>query len=85
MNDMLHIVLGGSGGVGRAVVTHLSERGKRVRAINRSGQIADLADGVEVRAADALNRESVVNVCADAGVIYHCVHPKRSNTSRCCL
>ncbi|MCO5188763.1 MAG: NAD-dependent epimerase/dehydratase family protein [Anaerolineae bacterium] len=76
MNDMLHIVLGGSGGVGRAVVTHLSERGKRVRAVNRSGQIADLADGVEVRAADALNRESVVNVCADAGVIYHCVHPK---------
>lgn len=76
MNDMLHVVLGGSGGVGRAVVTRLSERGKRVRAVNRSGQIADLADGVEVRAADALNRDALADACAGAGIIYHCMHPK---------
>jgi len=40
----LHVVLGGSGGVGRAVVTRLAQQGKPVRAVNRSGQIDDLID-----------------------------------------
>jgi nucleoside-diphosphate-sugar epimerase len=76
MNE-LRVVLGGSGGVGRAVVTRLAEQGRQVRAVNRSGQIDDLPEGVEVMAADALNRDDVVTACAGAAVVYHCVHPKK--------
>ena len=75
MSD-LHVVLGGSGGVGRAVVTRLAQQGKQVRAVNRSGQIDDLPEGVEVVAADALNREAIIAACHGASVVYHCVHPK---------
>lgn len=76
MSD-LHVVLGGSGGVGRAVVTRLSQQGKQVRAVNRSGNIDDLPDGVEIKGADVLNRDEVVAVCAGTAVVYHCVHPKK--------
>ncbi len=76
MNE-LHVVLGGSGGVGRAVVTRLAEQGKRVRAVNRSGHIDDLPDGVESVAADALNRESMIAACGGTAVIYHCMHPRQ--------
>ena len=76
MNE-LHVVLGGSGGVGRAVVTRLAQQGKQVRAVNRSGQIADLPDGVEIKASDALKRDDVVAACDEAAVVYHCVHPKK--------
>lgn len=72
----LNVILGGSGGVGRAVVTRLSQQGKLVRAVNRSGHIDDLPADVELRAADALNRESIVAACSGAAVIYHCIHPK---------
>ena len=72
----LHVVLGGSGGVGRAVATWLSQQGRQVRAVNRSGQIKDLPDGVEVMAADVINPDDVTTTCAGATVVYHCVHPK---------
>ena len=77
MNE-LHVVLGGSGGIGRAIVARLAEQGKQVRAVNRSGKITDLPDEVEIVAADALNRESVVAACSGALVIYHCIHPKEA-------
>ena len=75
MNE-LHVVLGGSGGVGRAVVTRLAQQGKRVRAVNRSGNINELPAGVEIMAADALNSDEMVAACAGASVVYHCIHPK---------
>lgn len=34
----MHIVLGASGGAGRAVVQELSARGVRVRAVSRTGK-----------------------------------------------
>jgi nucleoside-diphosphate-sugar epimerase len=71
-----HVVLGGSGGVGRAVATRLAQDEKHVRAVNRSGQIEALPAGVEVKAADALDRDSLIKVCAGATVVYHCIHPK---------
>ena len=46
MNE-LNVVLGGSGGVGRAVVTRLAQQGRKVRAVNRSGEIDDLPEGVK--------------------------------------
>lgn len=76
MNE-LHVVLGGSGGVGRAVVTQLVEHGKQVKAVNRSGNIADLPDGVKIMAANALKREDMIAACAGASVVYHCIHPKK--------
>jgi uncharacterized protein YbjT (DUF2867 family) len=72
-----HVVLGGSGGVGRAVVTRLARQGQQIRAVNRSGQIDDLPDGVEIKGADVLNRDEVVEACSGAAVVYHCVHPKK--------
>ncbi len=77
ISEKVHVVLGGSGGVGRALVTRLAQGGRRVRAVNRSGQIDDLPEGVETQAADALNRESVVAACAGSSVVYNCVHPKK--------
>lgn len=75
MNE-LNVVLGASGGVGRAVATRLALQGKPVRAVNRSGQIDDLPDGVEIGAAEALDRQGMIAACDQAAVIYHCVHPK---------
>ena len=57
-----HIVLGGSGGVSHAVATRLAEQVKLVRAVNRSGQIDDLPDGIETKAADALNRDGFLAI-----------------------
>ena len=75
--EKLQVVLGGSGGVGRAVTTRLAERGKQVRAVNRSGKIEDLPTGVETQAADALSREAVIAACEGTAVVYHCLHPKK--------
>ena len=76
LGNRLHVVLGGSGGVGRAVVTRLAQLGKQIRAVNRSSKIADLPNGVEVSAANALNRSEVITACEGASVVYHCIHPK---------
>lgn len=70
------VVLGGSGGVGRAVAARLATRGGSVRAVNRSGVIDSLPAGVDVVAADALDRESLGRVCDGASVVYHCMHPR---------
>jgi nucleoside-diphosphate-sugar epimerase len=75
--QQFHVVLGGSGGVGRAVATRLAQAGNHVRAVNRSGQIDGLPAGIEAKAADALDRDSLIKVCAGATVIYHCIHPKK--------
>src|SRR4028119_493160 len=51
-SDGLHVVVGGSGATGRVIVRELAAKGKRVRAVNRSGR-ADVPEGVEVLGADA--------------------------------
>jgi len=72
--EKVHVVVGASGGTGAALVRELSSRGRRVRAINRSGQ-ADLPDGVEVLAGDATDPERMQQVCRGAGVVYNAVNP----------
>lgn len=69
----LHVVLGASGGLGKAVVRELAARGKRVRAANRSGR-AEAPPGVETAACDAANPEQVGEVCRGASVVYHCIN-----------
>src|SRR5262245_42741703 len=70
MPSPLHVVLGATGGVGRAVVQQLSSQGVHVRAVSRSGR--GLAPGVEAMAADLMDRESTVSACSGATVVYHC-------------
>lgn len=54
--EKVHVVVGASGGTGRALVRELSSRGRRVRAVNRSGQ-TDVPRGVEVVAGNATDPE----------------------------
>jgi len=66
----LHVVLGARGGVGQAVARQLTAQGKRVRAVSRGK--ADAPAGVEVVAADLLQRDQAVAACTGAAVVYHC-------------
>lgn len=52
----VHVVLGGSGSVGNAVVRLLMERPAVLRAVNRSGSIPFLRSRVPVVAAEAIRR-----------------------------
>jgi nucleoside-diphosphate-sugar epimerase len=70
----LHVVVGASGATGRVVARELAARGKRVRAINRSGR-ASVPDGVEVLAVDATDHGSMREACWGAAVVYHCAMP----------
>ncbi len=65
-----HVVLGATGGAGRALVAELVRQGRRVRAVSRSA--ADpWPKGVEAVPADLLRSEDVRKVCRDAAVVYH--------------
>src|SRR5262249_47355973 len=70
MPSPFHVVLGATGGVGRAVVQQLSAQGAHVRAVNRSGH--GPAPPVETLAADLMDRERTVAACSGAAVVYHC-------------
>lgn len=73
----LHVVLGGSGGVGSAVVRELVARGERVRSVNRTGKVPYLPPGVDIRVGEAVVIESLRAACEGASMIYHCLHPHR--------
>ena len=73
MSEELHVVFGASGGAGNAVVRELAARGKRVRAVNRTGH-ADVPAGAEIVKGDALDPASIRATCVGAGTIYHCVN-----------
>jgi nucleoside-diphosphate-sugar epimerase len=73
----LHVVLGGSGGVGSTVARLLAQESVVVRAVNRSGKIPFLPRRIEVAAAEAVVKETLRPVCGNATVIYHCIHPTR--------
>jgi nucleoside-diphosphate-sugar epimerase len=65
----LHVVLGATGGIGKAVVAELTARGHRVRAVSRgwsgpNGVRADITSADGARAA-----------CAGAAVVYQCAQP----------
>jgi nucleoside-diphosphate-sugar epimerase len=70
----LHVVLGASGGIGRAVVRELARRGHRARAVNRAGD-ADVPAGVERLAADVATPAGAKAAAAGAAVVYHCAQP----------
>ena len=53
------VVIGASGGIGQALVSQLSEQGRKVYALSRSGVKGEWGDNVIVRAVDS-NDESAV-------------------------
>jgi nucleoside-diphosphate-sugar epimerase len=72
VSSELHVVFGGTGAVGAAVVRELVRQGRHVRVVNRSGH-AVIATGVEVMQGDATNADSARRAAAGAAVLYHCV------------
>ena len=84
MSEQLHVVLGGSGSVGRALVEELLGRGAGVRSVTRS-QFHDPPEGVEVVNADVSVSEGATTAYGGASVVYNCVFPPTNHavTSAC--
>lgn len=73
MGDNLHVVLGASGGAGRAIAAELTGRGERVRAVNRTGSVR--IDGAEARAADVETADGARRAVEGAAVVYMAAQP----------
>ena len=69
----LHVVIGGTGAIGGAVVEELVRRGHRVRSVAR--RTTDLDPSVEQVTADVMDREQAIRAVAGASVVYHCAMP----------
>ena len=65
-----HVVLGATGGAGRALVAELARQGRRVRAVSRRAP-DPWPKGVEAVTADILRSDEVRKACRDAAVVYH--------------
>lgn len=72
-NRDLHVVTGGTGAIGGAVVEELARRGHRVRSIGRRS--VEARAGVEQRVADFTDRDAAIEAMAGASVVYHCAAP----------
>lgn len=72
MSSAPHVVLGATGGAGRAVVQELLNRDLPVRAVSRSG--GDFPAAVDVVTADCTDARATREACADAAVVYHCLN-----------
>ncbi len=70
----LHVVLG-AGPLGRATANALLRRGRRVRLVNRRGQMAEAPAGVELAAGDAYQAASVRELTTGAAAVYQCAQP----------
>jgi nucleoside-diphosphate-sugar epimerase len=69
----VQVVLGATGGTGRALVRELVRRGHRVRAVSRSAA-GPWPQAVEVTPADIRRAEDVRKACRGAAVVYHAVN-----------
>src|ERR687892_87839 len=72
-NADLHVVIGGTGAIGGAVVDELVRRGHRVRSVAR--RTAEMDASVEQVSADVMDRDQVMRAVAGASVVYHCAMP----------
>ena len=70
----LQVVLGASGGTGRAIVDELARQGRRVRAVSR-GAMRDLPPRVEDVNADLYDPADAARAVAGAAVVYHAAQP----------
>ena len=69
----LHVVIGGTGAIGGAVVDELVRRGHGVRSVAR--RTVEVDASVEQVNADVMDRDQVMRAVADASVVYHCAMP----------
>jgi nucleoside-diphosphate-sugar epimerase len=72
--DGLQVVLGASGGTGRAIVDELVRQGRRVRAVSR-GPVPTLPAGVEHVQADLYEPADAARALEGASVVYHAAQP----------
>lgn len=70
----LHVVFG-AGPLGRSVVEELVRRGKTVRVVNRSGNMAEAPQGVELAAGDLYDSAAVRRLTQGAVAAYQCSQP----------
>lgn len=70
----LHVVFGGTGAYGYAIVKSLLKKGAEVRAVVRNLEKAEnmMPEGVQILKGDILDAESVANSCRNASTIYFC-------------
>ena len=68
-----HVVVGGTGAIGRAVIDELLSRGHRVRSVAR--RAIDGRSEVETRTADVTDIEQARQAIGGASVVYQCAMP----------
>lgn len=68
----LHVIIG-AGPVGQALMHELLARGRRVRIVNRGGQLS-APPAAEVRAGDATDPAAMRALCAGATAVYNCTN-----------
>ena len=69
------VVLGANGRLGHAVAKAAVLAGARTIAVTRDGKLRHSIDGVETRAADALDERAIREACRDADVIFNGLNP----------
>ena len=72
-NSELHVIFG-TGPLGKWTARALAQMGKRVRVVNRSGQVSGLPANVEIAKGDAYDKANVIALTQDATVIYQCMN-----------
>jgi len=76
MTKELHVVLGGSGAIGQAVIKALQTKKLQVRSVERSKKV----EGVDTVMADLLDTDQAINAIKGASHVYLCVGlPYRSD------
>ncbi|MFD9944887.1 NAD-dependent epimerase/dehydratase family protein [Nonomuraea sp. NPDC059023] len=68
--SQLHVVLGATGAIGKAVVAELTARGRHVRAVTRGA-----ATGPDDLRADITTLDGAIAACDGAAVVYQCAQP----------
>ena len=68
-NKELHLVLGGSGAIGKAVIEELIKRNLSVRAIERSKKV----DGIETINIDLMDSKKTQTAITGASYVYLCI------------
>ncbi len=69
MGELVHTILGASGGVGREVLSKLQSTGENVRVVERTSKI----EGIDTIKADLLDPEQAVEAIKGSNITYLCV------------
>lgn len=78
MNSSKHLILGFTGGIGRAVGLALSKRGVPIRAMVRNKDKAHVyaqgIEGIELMEGDASNEADLDNAMKNVSMVYYCIN-----------